>query len=94
MLQARRLHRTCRLQTAASASGAASTSGADGAVPGSRGKVLVLPAYYTDSQAFLPFVKKLRAMGYEAVLPPIRWYNWVRAGAVDQYCLFFITSRE
>jgi len=44
---------------------------------GSRGKVLVLPAYLSDASAFLPFVRKLRAMGYDAAMPSIRWYNWL-----------------
>jgi hypothetical protein len=43
----------------------------------SKGKVMVMPAYYTDASEFKGFVKKLRGMGYDAALPPIRWYNWI-----------------
>lgn len=62
----------------ARASGAASSSG-DGpsaAIPprqGHRGHVLVVPAFYLDSAVFAPLVAELRAQGYNAALPPIRW---------------------
>eukprot|EP00210_Caulerpa_lentillifera_P002741 g2620.t1 len=40
-------------------------------------KVLVIPGYLLDAQDFLPLVQTLRDQGYNAVLPPIRWFNWL-----------------
>lgn len=39
--------------------------------------VLVLPGYLIDSKQMLPLVKNLRQRGYSAMLPPLRWYDWI-----------------
>jgi len=36
-----------------------------------------MPGYLQDAQAFSPLVQNLRDQGYNAVLPPIRWFNWI-----------------
>eukprot|EP00775_Hariotina_reticulata_P011086 gene11086-11241_t len=43
----------------------------------SKGPVLVVPAFYLDAAAFRPLVQELRAQGFNAALPPIRWTDWV-----------------
>ncbi len=36
-----------------------------------------MPAFYTGAERFKPLVEDLRDLGFNAALPPIRWYNWV-----------------
>lgn len=44
-----------------------------GAHPPPRCPSQVVPAFYLDAVVFAPLVETLRAEGYNAALPPIRW---------------------
>lgn len=39
--------------------------------------VLVLPGYLIDARQMVPLVENLRERGFNAMLPPLRWYDWI-----------------